>query len=151
MPIFERFGGRLVKVEADDLFIVFLASARSWPSTVLRCMRACNGSASTSRRTRRSSSPRASSPPDVPIAWLDVFGGVVPLSRIGEDEAPNGMLYVHESVKDRLDRMGEGACMHRQAAVFEEAATIEGDMCDGRQHKLYTVKVGQGAVTRRGP
>ena len=38
------------------------------------------------------------------IPGLDVFGGVVPLGfRIGEDVAPNGELYVHQSAVSRIE------------------------------------------------
>lgn len=150
VPIFERFGGRLVKVEADDLFIVFPGQRSELAiRAVLRCMRACNEfSLDKPKNSQIVIAAGVIAGPMYQLPGLDVFGGVVPLGfRIGEDEAPNGVLYVHESVKDRLDRMGEeGMYAPSKPLVFEEAATIEGDMCDGRQHKLYTVKVGQGAV-----
>lgn len=148
VPIFERFGGKLVKVEADDLFIVFPGQRSELAvRAVLCCMKACHDfSLDKSKNSQIVLAAGVIAGPMYLLSGLDVFGGVVPLGfRIGEDEAPNGTLYVHESVKDRLDIMGdEGLCVPSKPLIFEEAKTIEGDMCDGRQHKLYTVKVGQG-------
>ena len=143
VPIFERHGGRLVKVEADDLFIIFPGQRSELAiRAVLHCMSACHEfSLEKEKNSQIVLAAGVIVGPMYELSGLDVFGGVVPLGfRIGEDEAPNGMLYVHESVKARLDMMGEvGLWVPSKPLIFTEATTIEGDCCAGRQHQLYTV------------
>ena len=166
MPIFERFGGRLVKVEADDLFIVFPATrAELAIRAVLRCMKVqlpsrhqraasfcMHASAWQATREFSEDKPRNSqiiiaagiiAGPMYLLPGLDVFGGCVPLGfRVGEDETPNGMLYVHESVKTIVDGLGTaGLTDPTRPIFFDQATEIEGDACDGRKHTLFTVRV----------
>ena len=127
VPIFERYGGRLVKVEADDLFVIFPASCAELAiRAVLRCMKVTSEfSQDKERNSQIIVAAGIIAGPMYLLPGLDVFGGVVPLGfRIGEDEAPNGMLYVLQRVergptcatpRHAPSRLGRGRAAFRAA------------------------------------
>ena len=91
IPIFEKHGGTLVKVEADDLFVVFSHAQKTLRAirasiAVMQAVRAFSDGKPKNDRVVMSMGLIAGSFWCVP--GLDVFGGVVPLGfHLGEDAA----------------------------------------------------------------
>ena len=145
LPIFMRFGGSVLKVEADDIFVLFPA-----PDLAVQAALACQTATQAFSATRERANDKiilSLGIVDGPM-WLiphvDAFGDTVELGfRLGEDLADKAQILVHSSVKRKIESM-QGAAFGTSASSarddgfeFDPLPAVE---IDGKSHEVWAVR-----------
>ena len=108
LPILQRFGGRLLKVEADDMFVLFPTPVYAVKAAIA-CLVATN--AYSEKMPRKNDKIVLSAGIIDGAMWhiphLDAFGETVEVGfRLGEDLAEAKSVLVHSSVKEKVEAAG---------------------------------------------
>ena len=145
LPIFSRYGGTLLKVEADDLFVLFPS-----PMYAIQAAQACLEATQAYSRTKARKNDRIVlscgiiDGPMWTIPHLDAFGETVELGfRLGEDLAGSNEILCHRSVKTKVATLEGDGEESVGAYVFTPAAPLE---FEGQRHELFTARYTGGAV-----